>query len=126
MAAQGEGLLLTGGNLHLVQLRTRRPVLLDGGGLDALPYAPESGPQMVRILRDVYGIDFFDPPEEARGIGMVPNGFNYMAWQGYPRDKWREIRRTYGVTQVLTYAQWTLDLPVAARNAVHVLYDIPE
>jgi hypothetical protein len=126
MASQGDGLLLTGGNLHLVQLRTRRPVLLDGGGLDALPYAPEAAPQMIRILRDVYAIDFFNPPAEARGIGMVPNGANHDAWRAYSRDRWREIRRAYHVTQVLTYAQWTLDLPVAARSPSHVLYDIPE
>ena len=30
--AAGHGLLLTAGDLHLIQLTTRRPVLLDGGG----------------------------------------------------------------------------------------------
>src|SRR6202008_2916570 len=32
-AARSGGMLLTGGSLHLAQLRTRRPVLIDGGGL---------------------------------------------------------------------------------------------
>ena len=63
------GLLLTGGSLHLIQFRTRRPVLLDGGGLDALPYAPESGPEMQRVLLDVYGIDLLNPPPEAQYAG---------------------------------------------------------
>jgi hypothetical protein len=48
----GHGLLLTAGDMHLVQLQTRRPVLLDGGGLDRLPYSIAAAPQMVAILRD--------------------------------------------------------------------------
>ena len=40
VAADDRGLLLTGGSFHLVQLYTRRPVLLDGGALDFLTYAP--------------------------------------------------------------------------------------
>src|SRR4029434_5159858 len=42
--ANGSGLLLTGGDMQLIQIRTRRPVLINGGGLDGLPYALESGP----------------------------------------------------------------------------------
>ena len=57
VAADRTGLIATGGSLRLVQLRTRRPVLLDGGSLDTLPYAPEGGPAMDRILRDVYWSD---------------------------------------------------------------------
>jgi hypothetical protein len=126
VAAAAQGPLLTGGDLHLVQLRTRRPVLLDGGGLDGLPYALETGPAVERILREVYEIDLFNPPEEARGRGAIPNGPNRAAWEKYPRERWRWIRRSYNVTQVLTEAHWTLNLPVAARSAFHVLYDIPE
>jgi hypothetical protein len=125
-AAAGKGLLLTGGELHLVQLRTRRPVLLDGGGLDALPYALESAPGMDRILREVYGMDLFNPPPEARGGGRVPSGVNRVVWERYTLDQWREIGRRYHVTQVLTEAGWRLDLPVVARSPGLQLYGIPE
>lgn len=126
VAAQANGLLLTGGDQHLVQLRTRRPVLLDGGGLDGLPYALETGPAMERILRDVYAIDLFHPPEEARGRGTIPNAANRATWEKYSRERWRQIRHAYNVTQVLTDAHWALDLPVAARSGFYVLYEIPD
>ena len=125
-AAQGKGLLATGGDLHLIQLRTRRPVVLDGGGLDGLPYALAGGPEMARILRDIYGIDFFNPPAEAHGIGMIPSSFNRRVWEGYPQDRWEEIRRKYNVTQVMTYNDWTLHLPIVAQNARYLLYEIPQ
>ena len=125
-AARGHGMLATGGDLHLVQLRTRRPVLLDGGGLDGLPYALAGGPEMVRILHDVYDIDFFNPPAQAHAIGMIPSSHNRRIWEAYSRDRWQEIRRKYNVTQVMTYNDWTLGLPIVAQNARYLLYEIPE
>ena len=83
------GLVLTGGSLHLIQLRTRRPVLIDGGGLDALPYATEAGPEMRRVLSDVYGIDLLSPPSEAQDSGVVPDDFNKDVWPKYSPSKWR-------------------------------------
>jgi hypothetical protein len=123
--ARGSGPLLTGGSLFLVQLRTRRPVLLDGGALDTLPYAIEAGPAMDRILRDVYGIDLFNPPPEARNSGTVPPEANRQFWSAFSRVRWQEIGREYGVKQVLTPARWKLDLPLVASSNEFDLYEIP-
>jgi hypothetical protein len=123
--AAGTGMLLTAGDLHLIQLRTRRPVLLDGGGLDGVLYSLEGGPEMARILREVYGIDLLNPPDEARGAGRIPPMANRKTWEGYSREQWREIKRDFGVTQVLTYPDWTLNLPLAAQSRRFLLYGIP-
>jgi hypothetical protein len=124
--AAGKGLLLTAGDLHLIQLRTRRPVLLDGGGLDGVMYSLEAGPAMARILRDVYGVDLLNPPEEARGAGRIPPLANQKTWQAYSPEKWRAIGRAYHVTQVLTYADWMLNLPLVAQSRRMLLYQIPD
>jgi hypothetical protein len=125
-AALSPGLLLTGANLHLVQLRTRHPVLLDGGGLDGLPYALESGPAMQQILLDVYGLDLFDPPAEARRTGQIPPRANRAVWEQYSLEKWQQIGRTYNVSDVLVDAHWSLALPVVARNNDFTLYRIAD
>jgi hypothetical protein len=122
--AKDSGLLLTGGDMQLIQVRTRRPILINGGGLDGLPYALESGPALERILRDVYAIDLFNPPDEARGRGAIPNQYNRAAWERFSRDQWQTIRRTYDVTQVMTPPGWTLALPVVIDDAGFVLYDL--
>ena len=123
--ARGRGLLLTGGDLHLVQLRTRRPVLLDGGGLDGLAYSLQAAPAMDRVLREVYGVDLFDAPDEARHRGTVPSAFNRDVWQRYPVDRWRQIKAEYNVMQVLVPSDWALDLPIVAQSRRLLLYDIP-
>jgi hypothetical protein len=126
IAAERRGLVLTGGSYHLLQLRTRRPVLLDGGGLDALPYAVEAGPAMERILRDVYGIDFFHPPPAARARGMIPDDVNSAVWQRYSLERWRQIRRDYGVIDVVARDDYKLNLPPTAQTGRFRLYRIPE
>lgn len=124
-AAEQEGLLATGGTFHLVQLYTRRPVLLDGGALDGITYAPAGGPRTERILREVYGIDFFNPPDEAKRVAGIPHRVNKPIWESYSRLKWQEIRHTFNVTQVLTRADWVLDLPIEAEDQFLKLYRIP-
>lgn len=125
VAAEPRGMVLTGGSFHLVQLYTRRPVLLDGGALDLLIYAPAGGPAMERILHEVYAIDFFNPPVEARHLAAIPHRLNKPVWEQFSRQKWVEIGRTFNVTQVLTRADWSLDLPIAAEDRRLKLYRVP-
>lgn len=123
--ARGNGVLLVAGDLHLVQLRTRRPVLLDTGALDTVMYSLETGAAMQRMLRDIYGLDLLHPPADAVGAGRIPALSHRDTWERYTTEQWRSIRRDFGVTQVLAYADWTLQLPVASQSRRLLLYDIP-
>jgi hypothetical protein len=120
------GVLLLAGDLYLIQLRTRRPVLLDTGALDTVMYSLDTGASMQRMLRDIYGLNLFNPPPEAVGAGRIPAQSHRETWESYSTEKWRAIRREFGVTQVLAYADWTLRLPVASQSRRLLLYDIPD
>lgn len=126
VARLDQGMLVTAGDLHLIQLRTRRPVLIDGGGLDGLPYALEAAPLTDRILRDVYDVDLFNPPPEAQGSGRIPPRYNRARWESYSLERWQQIRRRFGVTQVFTFSGWTLQLPTVIGSTHYHLYAIPE
>jgi hypothetical protein len=125
IAAERAGMVLTAGSYQLVQLYTRRPVLLDGA-LDTLPYAVESGPAMQRILLDVYGADLLNPPDGARQKNVLPRELHRDLWEHNSQQRWQEIRRTYDVRVVVTPADWQLDLPVAAEAPGVRLYRIPD
>ena len=126
-AAAAGGILATGDGLHLIQLRTRRPVLIDGGGLDGLMYSVDGAPAMDRILRQVYGVDLVHPSsDDGRGTGSMPAGTNLAAWQGFSRARWSQIRRDFGVTQVMTPAAWAIDLPLVVETQDLRLYEIPQ
>ncbi|MBN1675451.1 MAG: hypothetical protein JXR37_30705 [Kiritimatiellae bacterium] len=118
------GVLITAHPMRTIQVRTRRPVLLNTESIDILSYCPEAGPTVQTILRTVYGVDLFEPPfsfAECRAL-----------WARRRPAEWRAIRRELGATDVLTYGDWPLQLPrvigLAGRGgrAVWVLYHIPE
>ena len=119
------GVLLVAGDLHLIQLRTRRPVLLDTGALDTVMYSLDTGGAMQRMLREIYGLDLFNPPPDAVGAGRIPALSHRKTWEGYSPETWRAIGRDFGVTQVLAYPDWALQLPVASQSRRLLLYDIP-
>lgn len=123
--SEGQGLLLTASDLHLVQLRTRRPVLIDGHSLDMLAYAPEMGPAVSRILREVYGVDFMHPPENLRHRGSLVHGTAKGIWESRTLEDWQEIRKRFLVTGVLTYEDWKLALPLVTRGPKVAYYRIP-
>ena len=125
LASRGRGTLLTASNLWLVQLRTRRPVLLEGGTLDTLPYAVEAGPFVSRVLQDVYGVSFFDPPDAGRHLGQLARSFGRERWEQFTLDDWRAISEKYGVTDVIVYRDWTLALPQQTQSRTLALYRIP-
>jgi len=125
VAGDHRGLIVTAGTFQLVQLYTRRPVLIDSGALDTMVYAPESGPALVKILADVYGIDFFNPPPDVRSASAVPHAISRANWAQMSREQWQQIRKTYNVTQIVTPHDYALDLPIAAENEQLRLYRIP-
>jgi hypothetical protein len=125
--AAGTGILLTAGDLNLVQLRTRRPILLDGGGLDALPYVPETAQQVVRILYEVYGENLYRPSQdiaEAHPGTLMPDTGKWI-WERRSSADWIALAGRFGFRDILTPADWTLALPRVAEGAGLILYHVP-
>jgi hypothetical protein len=125
-ASRTEGLLVLGPGLNRIQLRTRRPVLLDPESLDMLPYAADGGVEMGRILSEVYGIDFFDPPGNALHLAVVPTQPVRHDWQLRSTASWTEIGARFGASHVLVKPKWVLQLPEVARSDLYALYRIPD
>lgn len=125
-ASRTDGLLVLGPGLNRIQLRTRRPVLLDPEALDMLPYATDGGVEMGRILQEVYGVDLFDPPRHALHLAVVPTQPVRHDWQLRSIPSWTEVGARFGASHVLVKAKWTLELPEVARSDAYALYRIPE
>jgi hypothetical protein len=125
-AHRGQGMLLTASNIRATQLRTRRPVLLEGPALNQLPYVPESGPSMNRVLRRVYGEDLLaaKPPDSPRGGGLDRESGREL-WEAREPHEWQALAREFGFTQIVTYSTWKLKLPLVAREEKLSLYTIP-
>jgi hypothetical protein len=118
-AAQRKGLLLVSDNIWdvgRVQLRTRRPLLLDITQLNMLLKVPRAGPRMAYILKRVYGVeDLEDGSPELLD----------QHWVEYSLERWQEIRREFEVTDVLARTDLSLQLPKVFEDDNLILYTIP-
>jgi hypothetical protein len=124
--AQGQGLIAVAADEYMVQLRTRRPLILEPGGLDLLPYVTEVAPEMTRLLRLVYDIDLFALPAAARGTSSIPIGHNRAVWEARSLEEWQALRRELGIRDVLARRDWTLKLPAGGGNRDLRIYHIPD
>ncbi len=122
------GVLLTGGRLRFIQARTRRPVLLDGGYLDMFIYTPDLIPEADRLLNQVYGINV---RRLANDVILGHPGDTLLAtigrdlWARRSASEWHQIASRFGVTDVVTDADWVVQLPIVARSERYALYTIP-
>ena len=123
---QGEGMVAIVAGVSSTQLRGRSSVLLEVSSLNQLPYVPQSGPEMNRILQGVYGEDLFAGPRGGeRRPGLAPQAARPL-WEGRDVAAWQRLGREFGIGQVMAYRDWQLQLPVVAKNRQFTLYRIPD
>lgn len=125
-AAEGEGLLLTCPRMRLVQLRTRRPLVISCFGINQITYVPESAVGINRVLDKIYGEDLAAPrPADWKRRGGLAPDTGRDLWENRGRATWAALGREFGFTQVLTIHDWRLDLPIVAEDENMKLYAIP-
>ncbi|HXT60756.1 MAG TPA: hypothetical protein VN699_19110, partial [Pirellulales bacterium] len=124
--SQGAGLALTASRIDLVQLQTRRGVLLYGAAMNQLTYVPASGPKINEILRKIYGEDLFRPrPQSWVRCGGLMIESGRELWEQREPEEWAALGREFGFTDVVTFAGWTTKLPLVARNKRYAVYRVP-
>lgn len=124
-ASKAKGMLLTPLEMRLVQLRTRRPVMLDA--LNQIPYVPESAEPINNILQGIYGINLLAPPDSSSDLVQSAEllvNINRTVWEKRTNDEWVKIAHEFNVSDVLTYKDWKLQLPMVASNDSVSLYRI--
>lgn len=119
------GAIIAAGDMMLIQVTTRRPVVLTGGALDFFSYFPETGPWVNRILRDVYCLDLFARPRpEHANKGSLMAGMHRACWESRTNAEWRILGSSYGATDVIAPPDWNLALPVVLRQNDVIIYEI--
>lgn len=115
------GAIVTGPGVYMLQLRSRRAVLLDTVAIDFIPYVPQAAPAMARIFRDVYGSDLLSP-----STGLLDEATVRSRWEGREPEEWRRLGRELGFTDVLAAADWQLRLPPLSSSPQYALYALAE
>jgi hypothetical protein len=124
--AKRRGMLVTSTDVMGAALFTRRPVLLNvGSAFDGFSMVPESGDAFNHILRRVYGVDLLAAPRGVIYAGELDPRLYRGLWERRTVAEWQDLRREFGVTEVLADADWRLALPQAASDGNLALFPIP-
>lgn len=124
-AAQTPGLLLTVPRLGIAQLRSRRGLVLYGQALNQITYVPASGPAINRALKGIYDDDLLAPrPPGWVKCGGIMHDSARGVWERRQPEEWQRLAREFGFGAILTYDDWRLRLPVAARTKDLILYRV--
>jgi hypothetical protein len=86
--------------------------------MNMIPYSVESAPHIEKILRDIYGMNFFAPPP--------PDSHTQSVWEKRSIDEWIALGKQYRFTDLFASASWKLQLPTAIfSDGDCALYNIP-
>ena len=109
---QEGGYLLIAPGLGLpLELYTRTPVF-PGNIIACLNYTPTVGPMVEKYMKNISGVDIFNPSAEAKRGNGFPVKEVKSFWQSKTLEEWQTIKEKYGITQIFTLSNWKLRLPV--------------
>lgn len=117
-ASQGSGFIAADSqtSLKLLQLKTKRPLLFNKG-LDEVYIAPQAGPLMERMMKDIFGWKW----TEKLNNGSIMDHMEKMSL-----EDWRQIRTEYGLTDIIGGPYTRLKLPLIKANSRFQLFHIPK
>ncbi|WP_156612430.1 hypothetical protein [Paramagnetospirillum marisnigri] len=105
------------------RLFPRHAPALDVDSLDYITYVPEAAGEISRMLADVYGIDYFNPPYRFLPAVHMDEHVRER-WERFSPQDWRFLADNYGFHTVVTLHPWLLSIPrkLSYRMGQHTLY----
>lgn len=111
---QRDGVLLTPFWTLNYQEKTGQPVFATFETPLLIPYIPDLGPTIEKMVHDAYGVRFGEPWS-----------WSLDPWVSRPESEWRRLSETYGIRYVLSTPDFPVSLPEILRGENRVLYEIP-
>ncbi len=119
-----DGMVVVAPGYAQLQLRTRRPVLLDVASLDGLPYAIEGAPLANEMLREIYGVDLLDPRHWDTHFGMLNEEPTRSQWATRTPAEWQRLADSFDFQLVFAHSRWRIQLQPVAQSHYYTLYRV--
>ena len=120
-----EGYVLTNSSSSKDTLRKGlKPVLLNPGIIDGVPYFPKTAGRLAKIIEEIYGIPYANPPLELRNNASISNDIIKLNFEKYSKEKWQQISRKFKISAIIIPVNWNIDLVPLAKNNNFAFYII--
>ena len=120
-----EGYILTNASSGYTILRkSLKPILINPGDLDGVPYFPKTADRLAIIIEEIYGISFTNPPSEIRNSASISDGIIKLNFEKYSKEKWQQLSRDFNIGSVIVPVNWNINLAPFAKNNEFAFYII--
>lgn len=118
-----DGYILVSSNIsNFIFKKTQKPILLHTEAIDFLPYHPYLLDNFFEILKIVYDIESFNPPE--KNNPSLPDNYIKKNFEGKKISEWSTIKNKYNVNFIIVPNNWDLKLDLVEKDDKFKLFKI--
>lgn len=114
---QSSKLFIVGPGVEYLQMRTRKPLLVDLFQLDGFSYLIDTWGNLEAVMNDIYRIDL-----RSRGSGDVAS--IRTVFESRATQAWQDLGKKYSAERVVVLKTWKLKLPLLAESSSFRLYSL--
>ena len=100
---------------------SNKPILICIEAIDFIPYLPNLITPTKNIITEVYGVDFFNPPQKNRG-GIVSDNFFREKFENRNLEEWGIIAKNYKLSGIIVLKSWNMKLKPLLIGKKYVYY----
>ena len=99
-----------------------KPILLNPGIIDMVPYFPKTASRLAIIIEEIYGILFANPPLEFRNRAAISDDFIKLNFEKYSKEKWQDLSDKFKIDAIVIPVSWNIKLVPFTKNNRFAFY----
>ena len=120
-----DGYIITSYSSSSISMRkSLKPVMLDVSSFDFVPYFPNTAKSLAKIIEEIYGIDFTNPPLESKNRGSLSDKIIKINFEKHSKKKWQQLFKDFNLIGVVVPIDWKMKLTPYAKGSRFVFYVI--
>ena len=76
--------------------------MLDVSSFDFVPYFPNTAKSLAKIIEEIYGIEFTNPPIESKNNGSLSDKIIKINFEKYSKKKWQQLLKILILLELLS------------------------
>jgi len=122
---KSNGYILTTYSTSIVSMRkSLKPILLDVTSFDFVPYYPNTAKNLSKIIENVYGIPFDNPPSNITNQPFLLDKDIKLNFENYSEEKWKELSKNYNFFGIIVPVNWNINLSPSRKTEKFAFYVI--
>ena len=104
--------------------KSLKPVMLDVSSFDFVPYFPNTAKSLAKIIEEIYGIEFTNPPLELKNSGSLSDKIIKINFEKYSKKKWQQLFKDFNLIGVIVPINWKMKLTPYTKGSRFIFYVI--